>query len=188
MPPKFTIRLYEPADQPAIEALYARVQPYRPEDQAAVESMHARAAAAQRSGDRWAPLTHGPDTLHDIEGTYAAFWVAEIDGAIAGMVGALRGVVPAIASMPGGEALRARTDVVELRRLRVAPEHWRSGIGAALTSVVVDWAREAKYGSLLLNTTSAQTPARALYERMGFRQIGAQFLGELEIVWYELAL
>jgi hypothetical protein len=41
---------------------------------------------------------------------------------------------------------------------------------------------------LLLNTTSAQAPARALYERMGFQQIGAHFLGELEIIWYEMKL
>jgi GNAT superfamily N-acetyltransferase len=184
----FIIRRYRPTDQPAIEALYGRVQPYRPEDEASVESMHARAAMAQRTGDRWAPLTHGPDTLDDVEGTYAAFWVAEIDGTIAGIVGALRGVIPAISSMPGGDALRARTDVVELRRLRVAPEHRRCGIGAALTSEVVDWARSARYASLLLNTTSAQAPARALYERMGFRQIGAHFLGELEIIWYEMKL
>jgi GNAT superfamily N-acetyltransferase len=188
MPPNFTIRRYQPRDQSAIEALYGRVQPYRPEDEAAVESMHARAAEAQREGRRWAPLTHGPDTLADVEGTYAAFWIAEIDGAIVGIVGALRGVVPAVASMPGGDALRARTDVAELRRLRVAPEHRRSGIGAALTSEVVDWARSARYTSLLLNTTSAQAPARALYERMGFRQIGAHFLGELEIIWYEMLL
>jgi aspartate N-acetyltransferase len=188
MPPNFTIRRYRRSDQRAIEALHARVQPYRPEDEAAVETMRARAANAQRMGHNWAPLTHGPDTLGDVEGTYAAFWVAEIDAGVVGMVGALHGVVPAIAAMPDGEALQARRDIVELRRLRVAPEHWRRGIGAALTSAVIDWARSEGYRTLLLNTTSAQAPARALYERMGFRRIGAHFLSELEVVWYAIEL
>lgn len=155
--------------------------------------MYARAMQAQRTSDRWVAPRPGIDRIDDIAGSYAAFWVAvagdhDIQD-IVGMIGVRRGVDPGEVGDPACLVRwRARDDVAELRRLRVAPEHWRRGVGAALTSAVIDWARANGYRSLVLNTTAPQTPARRLYERLGFEEIGRSFLGQYELVWYELGL
>jgi ribosomal protein S18 acetylase RimI-like enzyme len=79
-------------------------------------------------------------------------------------------------------------DVAELRRLRVAPEVRRMGMGAALTRAVIDRFRNDGVRTLYLHTTSPQAPARALYERMSFRDIGHTLTGEWEYVWYKMEL
>ncbi len=79
--------------------------------------------------------------------------------------------------------------MAELIHLRVAEESRREGIGAALVQSVIDWSRDHGYGLLVLNTSTPQFPARALYNRMGFREAGLAYLaGRYEVVWYERAL
>jgi GNAT superfamily N-acetyltransferase len=94
--------------------------------------------------------------------------------------------------MPGSSPPRddwhRRDDIAELRRLRVAPEARRMGIGAALTRAVIAWARAQDCGTLHLHTTSPQAPARALYERLGFVDVGHTLTGEWEYVWYAMEL
>jgi GNAT superfamily N-acetyltransferase len=183
------IRPYLPVDLPQVRALNARVQPYRPEDEGEVAAMHARAEEAQRTGDRWSPRFASTDTLDEVEGSYAAFWVAAMSAEIVGIIGVRIGVPPkeAAAARREGEWL-GRTDIADLRRLRVAPEAQRVGIGARLTQTVIDWARQHQMRAVMLNTTAAQTPARALYENCGFVEVSRAFLGEYEFVWYELTL
>lgn len=185
-PTNYVIRRNEPADQLAIEALEQRVQPYRPEDQGAVDAMHKRAALARASGEGWIRHQPEPDDIRDIARWYAAFWVAVIDTNIVGMVGVRREFMPG-STLPRDD-WHTRDDVAELRRLRVAPEARRLGIGAALTRTVIDWAREDGCRVLHLHTTSPQAPARALYERLGFRDVGHSLTGEWEYVWYAMEL
>lgn len=188
------IRPYQIDDLACIKALHGRMGPYRPEDQPVVEEMFARAAEAERTGDRWVPLAPCADSLDAIEGSYLAFWVAvatgpQDTGELAGTVGVRRCVEM---TGSGGLAIALEwhqsEDVAELLSLRVAPERWRSGIGAQLCRTVVDWSGENRFRSLVLNTTAAQLPALALYRRLGFREVGRSFVGGYELVWLELPL
>ncbi len=190
---RMIIRPYAPSDLAQTIALHARVEPYRPGDETAVAAMHTRAARARHAGDRWVAPQPGIDRIDDIAGSYAAFWVAVTNDVgrdeVVGTVGVRRGVD---LRQLGDPALHGRwadrDDVAELRRLRVAPEHWGHGIGRQLTETVIGWGRENGLRALALNTTTPQTPARALYEGLGFREVGLSFIGRYELVWNELAL
>jgi GNAT superfamily N-acetyltransferase len=183
------IRAYQAADLPQVRALDARVGPYSPEDASEVEAMRARAAEAQRSARRWSPRFASPGSLDDIEGTYAAFWVAADGSDIVGMAGVRLGVSPKeVETARREKEWFGRTDIAELRRLRVAPEVRRRGVGMLLTQAVIDWSAERRCASIVLNTTTAQAPARSLYEKCGFVEVAKAFIGEFEFVWYELKL
>ncbi len=56
----------------------------------------------------------------------------------------------------------------------VGPEARGRGIGAALVSAVVGWARQRRAEGLCLWVTATNTPAIALYARCGFRDSGAR--------------
>ncbi len=191
MPTAFTIRPYRRTDLPAVEALDARVQPYRPEDQPEVEAMFVRAAAARRAGDRWVALEAVAGDPGPIEAAYDAFWVATTAG---GEVAGIVGVAPfgrlsdGLGGLPEMTAWRQAGDVAELLHLRVASERRRHGIGAALCHTVIDWSGRHGFRSLVLNTTSPQAPALALYAALGFGQAGRSYLDKYELVWHQLAL
>jgi GNAT superfamily N-acetyltransferase len=126
-----------------------------------------------------------PDDLERLEEAYLAVWVAVLatDGTerVIGMVG----VTPAGAEIPTS-VLRDRTDVVQLRRMRVVPECQRRGIGRQLTEAVIAWATAQGAPALILETTAQQRAARALYQRMGFREVARSMLGPYELVWFKL--
>jgi ribosomal protein S18 acetylase RimI-like enzyme len=44
---------------------------------------------------------------------------------------------------------------------------------------------EHAFRALVLNTTSAQLPALAMYRRLGFTEVGRCFLGPYELVWMQ---
>jgi ribosomal protein S18 acetylase RimI-like enzyme len=56
--------------------------------------------------------------------------------------------------------------------LYVAPEARRRGVGRALVDAAIVEARTAGIEHLELRVSTTQAPARALYERLGFRSIG----------------
>lgn len=61
----------------------------------------------------------------------------------------------------------------EMKRLFVRPA-WRShGVGAALVRAVVESARAAGFARMRLDTLPSMAGAQRLYERVGFREIGA---------------
>ncbi len=91
-------------------------------------------------------------------------------------------------SMPLAREWRRRNDVADLRRLSFAPEVWRQGIGTRLSQTAIEWCRDSGFRTIVLNTTSAQKPALALYRKLGFREAARSFLGEFELVWFELGL
>ena len=70
-------------------------------------------------------------------------------------------------------------------RLRVDPEWRRRGIASALTRELMTFSAQAEHAfrALVLNTTSAQLPALALYSKVGFGEVGRCFLGAYELVW-----
>jgi GNAT superfamily N-acetyltransferase len=96
------------------------------------------------------------EEINDIQGYYGrpghGFWVAEIDGVVAGMVG--------LEDVGKGAA--------EVRRMYVAAEFRRNGIGRKLLRFVEDKARAMGYERMVLSTSALQPQAKALYEVAGY--------------------
>ena len=77
----------------------------------------------------------------------------------------------------------------EIRRLRVALEWRRRGVATALTRQLITASVDSfRLRSLVLNTTSAQIPALALYRQLGFQELGRSYLGAFELVWMHLQI
>ncbi|XP_076605404.1 N-acetyltransferase 8-like 2 isoform X2 [Chaetodon auriga] len=105
--------------------------------------------------------------MQDIPGNYLSrpddcYWVAEaeVDGRaqIMGMV--------AVVGKQSGEKRYG-----ELFRMIVSPLSRRMGLGAKLAHTVIDFCKERGFSEVVLQTTSAQTAAVALYKKLGFRHI-----------------
>lgn len=128
-----------------------------------------------------------PDDLERMDECYLAVWVAttleEGREQIIGLVGAAL-PDPSLA----GEVFRDRQGLVQLRRMRVAPEWQRRGVGRRLTQTVIDWATSFGAQALVLETTAQQQAALALYRRMGFQEVARSMHGHYELVWFELGL
>lgn len=85
-----------------------------------------------------------------------SYWlVAEVDGIVAGYVGS-----------------QTVLDAADMMNLAVSPDHRRKGIGQALVNALVEHLRQNKVIALLLEVRVSNTPAIALYESLGFEQVG----------------
>ena len=190
---EFIIRSLQEDDLQKIDALEERVQPYTAQDEAAVQAMYARATRAKQAQDpRWMDFPDlPPRTLAE---EFDAFWVAEGEGengpTLVGMVGvqAFRAGEVMPASHPLAHDWLERGSVVELRRLRVAPEAREDSLGTRLCLAVIEWCREQGYHTLVVNTTTPQAPALGLYQKLGFQEAGISFIDRYELVWLELIL
>lgn len=89
--------------------------------------------------------------LHDVEASYAAFYVAEANGRIVGAAGL--------------------TGHGSLERLYVLPEARGSGAGSALLTAVADEARRNGHARLEIWSDKRFTDAHRLYERHGARVV-----------------
>jgi ribosomal protein S18 acetylase RimI-like enzyme len=160
------VRLYHPADQPQVRALYARTP---------------AAGSPTTTSPPW------PPDLEHIPQAYLAFWVAvecdDTGSRVLGMVGVERAGPDLPAPVRHG-----RSDVARLKRLRVAPDRQRHGVGTRLTAAVIARARAQGFTALVLETTAHQTAALRLYHRLGFTEIGRARGGHFDLVWCELSL
>ena len=93
--------------------------------------------------------------LDDPGATYIAFWIAIVDGDVAGSV-ALRDL--------GGDAF-------ELKRMYLRSAHRGRGVGKRLLATALDWARANDARMIRLDTTERMISARHLYESAGFVQV-----------------
>jgi len=113
--------------------------------------------------------------LDQIEAEYLSrgeFLIAELEGQAVAM-GGLRAV---------------GADVGELKRLRVTEAYQRRGLGEAITRALMARARELGFKRLILDTTTEQAPAQALYNKLGFRETCRRTPRDLEIIFYEREL
>jgi GNAT superfamily N-acetyltransferase len=134
------------------------------------------------SADYW------PAELTDIPNHFAAFWVAcDQSGSVVGTVG-VQDVARHSMSIAVPDFLASDEPTARLRRLDVLPAQQRRGLGRRLSQTVVDWAREHGYARVILDTTTLQTPAIALYESLGFRRAGQTRFRRWDIAWFELTL
>lgn len=102
-------------------------------------------------GFTWDEASYHAD-LRDVEASYAAFFVAELNGRIVGTAGL--------------------TGHGSLERLYVLPEARGSGAGSALLTAVADEARRRAHNRLEIWSDKRFTNAHRLYERHGARVVG----------------
>ena len=85
-----------------------------------------------------------------------SYWlVAEVDGIVAGYVGS-----------------QTVLDAADMMNLAVSPDYRRRGIGQALVNALVEHLQQNKVIALLLEVRVSNAPAIALYESLGFEQVG----------------
>jgi len=113
------------------------------------------------------------DEIADFPGRYAPpageLLLAEADGAIAGAVGA----------RPLDDA-----EICEMKRLYVRPDLRGRDIGRGLAAAIVDWARQAGYRTMRLDTLGSMAAAQALYRELGFRPTGAYYDNPKDDLFY----
>jgi GNAT superfamily N-acetyltransferase len=74
---------------------------------------------------------------------------------------------------------------VEIKRMRVHPDHQRLGVGQAMLERLEARARELGYAGVYLDTTTRQQPAIALYTKNGYRQVGSAKRGSFDLLIFE---
>lgn len=77
--------------------------------------------------------------------------------------------------------------IAELKRMWLLPEYHGQGIGYRVIQMLFDFARNAGYKTIRLETGDKQTRAIKFYERQGFHRI-APLEGDEHDVWMELSL
>lgn len=99
--------------------------------------------------------------MADIQRSYinkpgSCFWVAEVDGSVAGHVA----------------AVHISRHTVELLRMSVDHRYRGCGVAMALGRRFVEFARSSGYSKAIVGTTNYLPPAHRLYQRLGFHWVG----------------
>lgn len=136
------------------------VRRFRPDDADRVWAVHEAALRAS-------PLEFVADApadadLREIERRY-------LDAGGEFLVGVVDGGVVAT-----GGFQRAGDDAVEIRRMRVHPDHQREGVGSRMLEALESRARDRGFGAATLETNERLAAARALYERHGYAEVGRE--------------
>ena len=148
------IRTFRPADVGAVRLLFAQsLLDFAGNSTQAVES-YVESSLADDLADI---------SLHYLRSPGDHFWVAEDEGQIKGIVG-----------IQGRDQREA-----ELRRMSVARDARRQGIGWALLETTETFCREQGYQQIRLTTVTLLQPAIAMYIRFGYRLTGEDQYGEI---------
>lgn len=91
----------------------------------------------------------------EVNNRLSLWLVAEIDGCIAGYVGS-----------------QTVLDMTDMMNIAVAPEFRRQGVAEALVNALVSCLKEKDVIGLLLEVRASNTAAIALYNKLGFLQVG----------------
>ena len=150
------IRTFRPADAEAVRRIFAQGQrDFAAGLEQAVED-YIRRSLANDLADI---------TLHYLSDPGSHFWVADVGSEVRGMVGVQR-----------------RDDQeAELRRMSVAPDARRQGIGWLLLETVEAFCKERGYQRIQLTTVTQLQPAIAMYRRFGYRLVGEEPYGIMTV-------
>ncbi len=149
------------------------VRRYEPPDKNAVWRVHERAFRAMLP--RFFPaMDRDLRTIPNVYLVDGEFLVGEIEDGIV--------------AIGGFRLVDERT--VELKRLRVHPDHWRRGYGRALVAALEDRAREQGYERVVLHTSEHLAAAQSLYRSEGYRETSRERHAEadIELVYFEKRL
>jgi GNAT superfamily N-acetyltransferase len=83
---------------------------------------------------------------------------------------------------------RIDDSTAQLKRMRVARDRRRMGLGQALLDAAEQFCRSHGYRRIVLDTTDRQQAARRLYEKNGYGRTGERRLGEMLMIYYEKRL
>ncbi|PKB78905.1 MAG: hypothetical protein BZY88_16095 [SAR202 cluster bacterium Io17-Chloro-G9] len=153
------IRSFEPEDAEPVRALFA-------------QGLTEFAQGYDREVGRYIQESLNDD-LADINANYMIdpanhFWVADVDGEVKGMVG-----------------VQWRSSVeAELRRMSVASDARRQGIGLRLLETVEGFCRDRNHLRIVLSTVTLLEPAIAMYQRFGFHLTREESYGSLSAQHY----
>jgi ribosomal protein S18 acetylase RimI-like enzyme len=93
---------------------------------------------------------------------------------------------PALIGMGGLRPHAA--DTGEIKRMRVDPRYQRRGLGQEILDRLEVRARELRYRRLVLDTTTLQLAAQALYRTNGYVETGRGVQGRFELIFFEKVL
>ena len=143
---------------------------YKPEDDQFIYNLHLKALLSIGITPR--PQSANAD-LNSIQAEYldrnGEFIIAEIEGDIAAY----------------GAFLPVDALTIEIRRMRVAPEWQRQGLGTALLDCLLAKARKCGFKRAILNTDIRMEGAITLYKKAGFVEIGKMFEYSEEMLLFE---
>lgn len=145
------------------------IRSFRPSDAAACKALYLDGLIAGKIAEN--------DTGFDIEDIQSAYmkhpgnhmWVAETpDGLVVGMVG----------------VQQHDAGVGEIRRLRVAVDYRRRGIGQALIETAVAFCREKQYLKIMLDTFMDQAAAVQMFEKFRFQHERTRTVGDKQLMYF----
>lgn len=156
-----TIRTFVPNDADAVRQLFARGQ-----------LDFAQGTDIEEDVRRYIDHSLGED-LADIPGNYLNlprnhFWVADLDDQVKGMVG----------------VQQRSSEQAELRRMSVAGDTRRQGIGGRLLGMVEQFCREQGYSQIYLATVTHLVPAISMYVKDGYQLTGEDNYGRMAVQHY----
>ena len=129
-------------------------------------------AAIQELYPDWGPQVPPTLTAEDVEPPHGRWLVAYHDGEPVGC-GALK---------------QLDQDSAELKRLYVVPEARGTGVARALIARLEQFAREAGYTAIRLDTGSRQPQATALFQSAGYEPIGDYNGNPVAAFWFQKSL
>ncbi|MGD0464509.1 MAG: GNAT family N-acetyltransferase [Tepidisphaeraceae bacterium] len=149
------------------------IRSFRPEDLPACRKLYIEGLLGGKLAENDTALD-----IDDIETVYMHtsgnhFWVAENQqGRIAGMIG----------------VQRHEEGVGEIRRLRVAQDHRRHGIGSALLETAIKFCRENQNLKVALDTFTEREPAIEMFRKFGFTHAKTRHASGKELMYFYLDL
>jgi GNAT superfamily N-acetyltransferase len=151
-----TIRSFQPNDQEAVRDLFVKGQLDFAQGLEDTVQAYIRRSLADDLADIPAHYLNPPGSH---------FWVADQAGQIKGMVG----------------IQREDEEVAELRRMSVASDTRRQGIGGQLLETTDAFCREQGYQRIRLTTVTQLQPAIAMYRKFGYQWTGEEQYGQLTV-------
>ena len=149
------------------------IRDFRPEDLPACRKLYVEGLLGGKLAENDTALD-----IDDIESVYMHtagnhFWVAENpQGRVVGMIG----------------VQHHEQGIGEIRRLRVAQDHRRRGIGSALLETAIKFCRENQNLKVALDTFTARVPAVEMFRKFGFAHAQTKYAAGKELTYFYLDL